>query len=331
MKKGTSKRGQAFRHVKEEGLTLIELIVAIALLMIVLVPGAVLLVETAKSSAGLAMKAAANSLASGDLACVEAQPLASLAKDANECVGSKEYVPAVVGEFRMEQVMGRGKIGFLVLQATQWTDVSKGTNNFKCLEVRVKVYWPFVNKVEMNSISSTNNVDILDSWIKAHPNSGKISRAYTGRCEYVPQIQFEPASLSFDNWSNGQYLDASPGNHSPVETLTVTVAPPRIPTEQYDWVDIGNISIVGGEGDFGIVSNDCSGEAIYSTVTVVNITVKQPKPTSCTVEIDFSPPTSATPGPPDVSGDLELNDNASGSPQIVPLSGYVSPDLFVVK
>jgi hypothetical protein len=56
-----------------------------------------------------------------------------------------------------------------------------------------------------------------------------------------------------------------------------------------------------------------------------------PTPVSCTFSVVFSPPASATPGQ-NVSANVSIPDNAIGSPQQIPtLSGYVSPDLFVVN
>jgi len=315
---------------KDQGLTLIEIVIAVTLLLIVLVPGAVLLVETAKSSTGLAMRATANSLASGDLACVDSQPLQTLASEANECVGSNAYVPAEAGTFRVVQVVGKGMIGFLVRQATKWVPVEEGSNTFECLQVKVSVYWPFVSPLPQQ-YTQPDAENELASWMKDHPNAGKLTRSATGRCEYVPQIEFSPPSIDFLNWSSGQYLDASPGNTSPVVDVTLTVAPPSIPTELYDWVDIGDVVLSGsGAGDFSLASDSCQGKVIYSAVTSASTSATQPEPTSCTVGVQFSPPTSASPGS-SVDASIQFFDNAASSPQTVQVEGYVSPDLYVVK
>ncbi|MCL4414501.1 MAG: hypothetical protein M1522_07125 [Actinobacteria bacterium] len=290
-------------RVREDGMGLVEVLVAVTLLLMVLVPSAMLLTNTVNLTSELAMRTTGSQLASAQIACVRAQPLASLGSEVSACANSTQDVPATATYTKLVGVAGSGQIPYSITQVTSWALTnSGGGTSYTCLAVKVTVNWP------------------------ANGSSQSLTRSSLGGCEPTPQLNWSPGSLGFPGWNSvlGLYFDASPGNTSPTRTVTLSVQPPQVQSESYDYVAIGTIAFAGtAASDYRIVGDTCSGTTIYSPAS------NGPTPTGCTVTVGLDPPGNATPGVADAT--LEIPDNASGAPQQIPLEGYVSPDLFVVQ
>lgn len=288
---------------REEGMGLVEVLIAIVLLMVVLVPSAMLLTNTVDLTAQLGMRTTASQLASAQIACVDAQPVAEIESKASGCASSSQMVPSTVSYQRTVGVAGSGQITYTVTQATSWQQTTQagGGTTYTCLALKVSVKWPNRGSTE------------------------SLSRSSMGSCEPTPQLKWSPGSLAFPGWDSETrvYMDASPGNHSLPQTVTLTVQPPQTQSESYDYVAIGNLSVAGSDSqDFTVEADTCSGTTIYSPTTPTI------SPASCSFSVVFDPPSDATAG--DVSAVIDIPDNAQGAPQTIPVSGYVSPDLFVV-
>ena len=317
----------------EDGMGLIEVLIAFMLLLIVMVPSAMLLTSTASNTVQLSDRSAASELATLQMSCIRSQPVQSMATEVMQCVHgvpADTYVPNIATYVVSQSVVGVGKVDFYITQNASWTKTSGGSSTsygYKCLSAYVRVQW------------RQNGSTYPQGWPSTWPYIGTlpstkwsyVGRSSLGACEPDPQLNISPGSASYDNWNGSAYFDASPGNTSPSQTFTLTVQPPSSTSESYDYVSIGHISISGsGSSDFQITSDSCSGNTIYSFVGTRTTTLG-PTPVSCTFSVVFSPPASATPGQ-NVSANVSIPDNAIGSPQQIPtLSGYVSPDLFVVN
>ena len=315
----------------EDGMGLIEVLIAFMLLLIVMVPSAMLLTSTASNTVQLSDRSAASELATLQMSCIRSQPVQSMATEVMQCVHGvpvDTYVPSTATYVVSQSVVGVGKIDFYITQNATWSKTSGGSSasyGYKCLSAYVRVQW------------RQNGSTYPQGWPSTWPYIGTlpttkwsyVGRSSLGACEPDPQLNISPGSASYDNWNGSAYFDASPGNTSPKQTFTLTVQPPSSTSESYDYVSIGQISI-SGSSDFQITSDGCSGNTIYSFVGI-DPTTLGPTPVSCTFSVVFSPPGSATPAQ-NVSANVSIPDNAIGSPQQIPtLSGYVSPDLFVVN
>ncbi len=316
----------------EDGMGLIEVVVALALLLLILVPSSILLSSTVNTTIQLSERSAASELATLQLSCMRSQPIPYIATEVMQCVpGIPPYsssnpqdgslVPAVASYEVRENVVGIGSVTFVITQSATWSDIYQGSSSsvYKCLDAYVKVQWRQEGSVAYGNWPSTwPYIGTLPS-----TNWPYVSRSSLGSCEPEAQLVITPTSAQYDDWEGTAYYDASPGNTSPTQVFTLTVEPPQMTGDAYDYVVIGQISI-SGSTDFRIAGNDCSGLTLYSPAT------GGPSPTSCTFSVLFSPPASAVPRQ-SVSASVLISDNAEGSPQRAMLSGYVSPDLFVVK
>ena len=130
---------------------------------------------------------------------------------------------------------------------------------------------------------SPSSVGSIDGAVTIVDNASPSTQVAGLTGKGVAPVTFAPPSLSF--------ASTAVGKTSAAKTVTLTNSPTAL-----------TMSTVTASGDYTVSANTCTGTIAASK--------------TCTVSVTFSPTVSGT-----IAGALTLTDSASGSPQIVPLSG----------
>jgi Tfp pilus assembly protein PilV len=316
-----------------DGFTLLEVIVAIALIIIILLPASFLLTSGARLASEAKLRVAGSNLVSRQIACIQSQPIA-LIVTVNECAGSSlppgdsSSSPAIA-----TSTTTAGGTVYTLVQETWWQ--TNTTTNITCLDATVTASWPN-NPGPADTISQRALVDCEPSptitWFEGYLGSSVNTPCFSGYSNPAPST-----NSSCQNPGPGQsgaYYDASPGFKSPVVPIIIYFIPPSSGTTS-EYVAISSVSFSGSTSDFSLVSVPSSenptGIQACSDGTVLTVPQSTTSTSNqCIFGVQFTPPSNATvattPG-----AAIVLDDNAIGSPQNIAFSGYISPDLLTLS
>lgn len=312
---------QGKRSRSEIGLGLLEVLISLALIMILVLPVISLVVNVGETSVRMDYRDTAANLASKVLACARSQPT-SLLGEVNMCAPGVANPPPPPAKVSFEQKLrvtgASASVEYEGELVTSWE--SSDSSIYVCLHAEVDLSWNVLGTTKGHSLRQASMI----------------------RCEVLPDIEVQPASLGFTGWvaSKGLYFDAPPGQVSNEETLTVKVEPPEAGSGNI-YVTLGDLSISGpGAADYEVSPGYANPENTCSGKTIWLATSKPPGPTSCEIEVMFSPSRGSQPGASTedsthaeltITGNFLAPGSSSPGELQVPLEGYVSPDLMVVK
>jgi type II secretory pathway pseudopilin PulG len=287
-------------RARQEGFGLVEVVVALAVLLLVLVPAGELLANGTNFVASEAYRNQATGVANSMLACLQAQPITEVPACAPAGATVTGSPPAVVFDALLPAARGVG-VPFKEQVTTTWVQ-AQGSTAATCLGASVVVSWSkghAAGSVHAQALVDCEPAPTLNSFtqdfvVNGQPEPDEL--VFEG-IEQVIDLDADGDQASADTDAGSelagadgpQFADygAKPGGTSaPALVAVVLVAP------ESGWIGeyalVGTPVVTGQDGSwFTIGADTCQGKLLLDA---------PPTASRCTLEVSFSPPPNAPSG-----------------------------------